>query len=455
MGVRKIITLIFIPLALACAKETAPPPPSPTPAAPPPPPELSTIVVPIRASLAPLLPELEAHVPLTFSDKQKERGIDVRYEVARDPLRLKMIGAGLHATTTVKYALEACRGRFPCISCGFGEPRRLAEITLHTKLEWDASWRIRSATRPLPVSYPKRCEVTWFDIDITRRFVAPVVDDQLRIAAKTIDENVPRLASIRPYAEEIWTSLQAPVEIAPRTWMTLEPSEVSLTPLIGAGLEVTSTLSLRALTRVVVGAKPVVSRKPLPPLRVAPASADGLRVPFDVELSYEDASALAAREVAGKTFKVNGKPLLIESLTLRPAANGKVSVEATIDYRGTYRGKVFLEGTPRFDPATSSLIVPDLDYSLDPKRRTLLVRIAERTAHDTIRQRLRENARFALAPRIHEIRDEITRALTRQLAPGVFLRGRAEGVTPVSVTPMEKVLLVRMIATGRAEVELR
>lgn len=455
MRVRKIITSIFIPLALACAEARVPVAVSNPPAAAPPPPELSTIVIPIRASLAPLLPELEAHVPVTFADTQKERGIDVRYEVAREPLQLKMIGAGLHSTTTVKYALEACRGRFPCISCGFGEARRTADITLHTKLEWDASWKLRSTTRPLPVHYGKKCEVTWFDIDITRRFVAPVVEDQLAIAARTIDRNVPQLAAVRTHAENIWTSLQTPVEIAPRTWLTLEPSEVSLTPITGSGLDVTSTLSLRALTRVVVGAKPAVAPKPLPPLRVAAAMPAGMRVPFDIELPYEDASQLAARELAGKTFTVDGKPLRIESLTLRPAPGGKVLVEAAIDYGRTYRGNVFLEGTPRFDTATSSLVFPDLEYSLDPKRRGLLVRIAERTAHDSIRDRLRQSARFPLAPRIDELRGDITAALTRRLAPGVFLRGRAEGVQPVSVTPAATMLVVRVIATGRAEVELR
>ena len=431
-------------------------PAQPLPAPPPPPAELSTIVVPIRASLAPLLPELEARVPKTFSDKQKERGVDVRYEVERLPLTLNMIGAGLHATTTAKYALEACRGRFPCVSCGFGEPRRLAEIHLQTRLDWDPSWRIRSTTRPLPVSYPKRCQVTWFGIDITKRFIAPVVDDQLKIAARTIDRNTPAVASIKPQAEQIWTALQTPSEIAPRTWLVLDPSEVALTPITGAGLNVTSTLTLRALTRIVVGEKPVATRKPLPALKVASGTPSGLRVPFDLELPYEDASRLATKEIAGKSFKVNGKPLAIESVKLLPAANGKVSVEAQIDYRGgrmrNYKGIIYLQGTPRFDPVTASVVVPDLEYTVE--RRGVLFRVLERAAHDSIRDRLRENARFAFGPRINEMRGEITAALTRKLAPGVFLKGRADAIQPVSVTPLASVLVVRVVATGVAEVEM-
>jgi hypothetical protein len=184
-----------------------------------------------------------------------------------------------------------------------------------------------------------------------------------------------------------------------------------------------------------------------------------VRVPFDLELPYDEASRIATRDFARKTYKVNGRPLIVESIRLAPAPNGRVLVEAAIDYRGgalrNYRGVVFLEGTPRFDAATRSIVVPDLDYSLDPKRRGFFRRIVERAAHESIRARLRESARFDLTPRLNEARAEITRALTRQLAPGVQLRGRADAIEPAAVTPREKVISLHVVATGKAEVEVQ
>ena len=426
----------------------------------PPPAEISTIIIPIRSDLSTVSAQIEERVEKDFSGKAREHGIDIEYTVARDPIRLMMVGAGLHSSTTVRYAMQACRGRFPCISCGYGEARRLADIKLHTRLHWDPSWRLRSTTTLLPVNYEKPCEVTWLDIDITRRFVAPVVERQLDAAAKLIDRNVPALANIRPQAEQIWTSLQQPTELAPRTWLVLEPIDAALSPISGSGAMIMTTLVLRAQTRVVVGEKPFVLQRPLPSLKsAATASPADMRVPFTLELPYEDASRIATRDYAGKTVKVNGKPLTIDSIRFAPSTNGRLLVEATIDYRGgalrNYRGIVYLEGTPRFDPATSSIIVPDLDYSLDPKRRGVLARIAERAAHDSIRRRLRDSARFDLGPRLAEIRGEMNRALTRELAPGVSLRGRAKAIEPVSVTPLANVILVRVVATGAAEVQLR
>jgi hypothetical protein len=414
--------------------------------------------VPIRTTLAPLGPEIERRVATTFANTAHERRLDIRYEVARDPIRLEMIGAGLHSSTRVKYAVEACRGRFPCLSCGFGEPRREAEIRLHTKLQWDASWRLRSVTRPLPVHYARRCEVTWLDIDVTRRFIAPVVESQLREAARVIDANTPGLTDIRPQAAQIWTALQSPIELAPRTWLVLEPRGAALSPITGSGSVVTSTLSLTARTRVVVGEKPAVTLTPLPPLRSSPAATGGVRVPFDVEVSYADASAVLSRELAGKTYRVNGKPLTVESMRLAPAGNGRVLVEAMIDYRGgvlrNHRGPVILEGTPSFDAATSSVTFPDLEYSLSARGRGLLSRIAERAAHESIRDRLRQSSRFSIGPRLTGLRNDVTRALTRDLAKGVRLTGRADAIIPQSVTPLAGVIVIHVVATGAAEVKI-
>jgi hypothetical protein len=181
-------------------------------------------------------------------------------------------------------------------------------------------------------------------------------------------------------------------------------------------------------------------------------------VPFDLELPYDEASKLATHDYAGRTYQVNGKPLVLSSIRLAPAPNNRVLVEALIDYRGgtlrNYKGPIFLEGTPRFDAATQSIVVPDLDYSLDPKRRGLFARIAERAAHDSIRARLRESARFPLGPRIAEVRAELTRALTRPLAPGVQLHGRADAIEPQSVTPRADVIAVRVVARGAAEITI-
>ncbi|HEX6159162.1 MAG TPA: DUF4403 family protein, partial [Thermoanaerobaculia bacterium] len=264
-------------------------------------------------------------------------------------------------------------------------------------------------------------------------------------------------ANLRPQAQQIWSELQKPVELAPRTWLVLDPIDVALTPLAGSGIVVTSTLSLRANTRVILGDKPAAGAKPLPALKVASAVPSGVRVPLDLEIPYSEATRIASAELGGKTFKVGGRDLKIDSIAVAPGQSGKLRISASIDYRGgvlrNYRGIVHLDATPVFDPATQSIHFPDLEYAL-ADRGSVFRRLGERAVHDTLRARLRENIRFPLAEQLARLRNEVTRALTRPLGNGVMLRGKADLIQPVSVTPRDRIV-VHVIATGSAAVELR
>lgn len=461
-------------LAIACSSGATPPAQTASAAPPPPPPaELSTIVIPVTTSLAPLVPQLESQVPkllqkLDAYEMDPEQRFGLKYKVVRDPIALNMQGGGLHATTTIHYALQGCRrtvnpitkaaAMWPCISCGFGEPMRDAEIAIDSHLEWDGNWRLRSATKARPVAFPNPCAVTPLNIDVSEWKIGPLADEQLRQLVKTIDAQTPKMTNLRPQAQEIWTSLQTPSEIAPKTWLVLEPAAVGLGPIRGSGQTVTSSIALVAQTRVVVGAKPVVAAKPLPPLRVAVDSPSGLRVPIAVELPYDEASRLLSEQFANRSYDTGGGKLAVNSIRLLPGTDGKLTVEASIDYRGgrlkRYAGLVYLDGTPRFDPATSSITIADVDYSLDPHRHNLFLRAANAVVHDTLRSTLRANAHWSIASELTRVRGEIDRGLNRALAGGATLHGKVGGLQPISVAAGSQTISLRVVATGTASIGL-
>src|SRR5439155_26829963 len=130
----------------------------------------------------------------------------------------------------------------------------------------------------------------------------------------------------------------------------------------------------------------------------------------------------------------------VNSIRMGPgtAADGRVSIELNVNYRASllkrYSGLVFLEGTPLYDPATRTVTVQNLDYALDPRRKNPFVRIADRVAHEKLRSSLANSAHWSVAPQIDSIREEIDRAVTRPLAPGVMMRGRVDVIEPGAVT---------------------
>jgi len=468
MRAAAIATLV----ALTCA--AAPAPPTPLPITPAPAAEESVIEVPIRASLAPIAAEIEKQVPKRMEkidgfEMDPKNQFGIRYRVTRDPVNLYMQNLGLHAATVVHFGIEGCKrvvnplngaaSMWPCVSCGWAETPREAKITIDSRLEWDAQWRIRSVTKARPVEFPRPCTVTLLNIDLSAWKIGPMVDQQLRDVVKTIDRDTPKLTNLRGTAQQVWTSLQTPTELAPRTWLMFEPVDVALAPLRGSGQLVTSTLSLRARTRVVVGDRPAPAPKPLPALRVAEPTGAGIRVPLDIELPYAEAGRLLTEQFGKRTYKVEGKDLIVDTLALSPGTNGKVVLEMAIDYRGgafrSYRGPVALEGTPTFDSATNAVVIADLDYSLEKKGRNPFFRIAERVVHETLRTRLRQNARFPIGAQIASVRAEVERAMTRPLAPNVAMRGTVQSIAPTAVIAHSAGITIRVLAAGGAAVEVR
>ena len=119
-----------------------------------------------------------------------------------------------------------------------------------------------------------------------------------------------------------------------------------------------------------------------------------------------------------------------------------------------YRGLVYLEATPVFDPATRTVTLQNLDYSLDPHRKNPFLRIADRVAHDQLRATLANASHWSVAPQIGALRDEIARAVTRPLAPGVMMRGRVDAIEPGTVVLDPNGIILHVLATGSAEVEI-
>ena len=68
---------------------------------------------------------------------------------------------------------------------------------------------------------------------------------------------------------------------------------------------------------------------------------------------------------------------------------------------------------------------------------------------------LAEGARWSIAPQIATIRGEIEKAMVRPLAPGVFLRGRVDDITPLAIGLHPDAIAIDVVATGSAEVEIR
>lgn len=429
----------------------------------------STITIALSLPIAPLAAEVNQSVPgsierLSTFEMDSSGRFGVKYRIERDLIRMGMRGSHLRATTTFRYGLTGCMRTptrlrsgsyrmWPCVSCGMDEPLREAAAVLDTRIALGNDWRIQSRTVAQPVVLRDDCRVTLLNIDISEWKVAPFINDQLESTARTIDRRISTDTTLERQAEAVWKAIGSPLEIAPRVWLSLAPEAIALGPLSGEGQTASTSLILRARPSVVIGTRPPTTLPALPRPSALPAGS-GIEVAFQTILPFDEAGRLLETQFAQASRTRKEHPIEISNVVLAGGADDEVIVRANAAFdqplAGRYEGPITLRGRPAWDPASQTIFIADLDYSLDdPGVRS---RIADFVIHSQFRSRLQDAARWPAGPRIEHLRRQIDAALNRSLNANVTMSGRIDSIRVQGLDVQRGRFVIPAIAQGNLAV---
>jgi hypothetical protein len=130
---------------------------------------------------------------------------------------------------------------------------------------------------------------------------------------------------------------------------------------------------------------------------------------------------------------------------------GKLALE--LRFSGGANGRVYFVGTPRYDPSTNELYVPDLDY--DVGSAGLLIKGVEWVKHDDVRDFIRSQARWSIGDVMGQGREQLLKGLNRDLAPGVHLTADVNQVQGLSVHPRRANIRLRAQADAVARLTVK
>ena len=420
----------------------------------------SSLSVPVRIDLEALLAEVEEHVPVAWGDLSEPVGLAeggravTAIELAREPFDAVFRGPSARLSSMVSYRV---RGTYdlpllPDINfgCATGPadvwPR--LEVALLAPVDLTDDWRLDTKTqvldiRPATEGARDRCRVTAVDVDITERVVG-AAREFLEEHTGVIDSIVAG-ADVRSRFESWWGVLREPVRIGDELWLEIRPEAISKGRIEGRGRVVEVQASLGARPRVVLGARPEPSTKPLPSLGDG-ALAGPLEVLVEAVGEYGEATRLLSEVLGGVDFQIGERRVELRSVDLTGIGAGRVALEARIG--GSVEGSLFLVGTPRYDPATGLASVPDLAFSVSTS--SLLLGGASWILESGLESFLRERARWPVEPALEWAGQRLHEGLNRSLADGVRLEGAVHDIRVVGIRATPTALLVGAAATADA-----
>lgn len=422
----------------------------------------STLDIPLTYDLSPVVSALEKAVPRKFGNIKERKQLAnkrmaVAFEAVRDPFAVSLNGQTAYISAVVHYEGQGFY-KPPIVreisgSCGIEGVKPRARITIASDLRISPDWKLRGKTRvarvePYSTETRDQCLVTVFNINVTDR-VIDATKNALTSKQTMIDRRISSL-DIKTRFEGWWHLLEKPIPLTDSVWLTINPSAVRMGQNVGVKKTLVTALGFSASPKVVTGPMPVVTPTPLPPLHPA-AVGDGLHILMEGVIGYGLATDLVKQHLVGKKFEQAGRTFVVKDARLFGIGGGKLALE--LRFSGGANGRVYLVGTPRYDPSTNELYVPDLDY--DVGSAGLLVQSVEWLKHDDVRDFIRNQARWSIGDVMGQGREQLMKGLNRDLAPGVHIAADVKQVQGLSVRARRANIRLRAQADAIARLTVK
>lgn len=418
------------------------------------PPITSTINIPIKVEMKPLLKLADDAFDKEFKGSDKPcSGLRYDYKVQRQPLKVTGKGKTLFLDLNMAYGfrgeycaaciMETCVNPPIPFSCGWNESLRRVNVKLSSDIDILSNYRIKSVSKFLELNTIDPCAITFANININN-VLLDQLKPQLGSFAKMIDQEVAK-QDLKPYVLPVWKALQEDIKIDQVGYLRFQPQQLSLGELAMNGSLLTFSIGLKAAPVITPESqsKPVTA---LPNLS-AYQKGNGFEVYTDLAMNYDSLSKQVFSTIQNESFALGKEKIRVTYMKLFPA-NEKLGVE--VGFTGTKKGVFYLLGNPEFDSKTGHLKLKNVEYDIATKN--VLIKSAKWLLDETIRKKLEEQMDFDMSALVQDTKKSINESLNQKMDYGVQLKGLLTSLDIVGWDINSKNLVVRSKIKGDLQV---
>lgn len=340
---------------------------------------------------------------------------------------------------------------------GYKDTEFSIRLRLISKIGISPSWQVHSDTYVDSYDWitEPNVKVGTFKIPI-KAMVSRLLNRNFEKISSAIDEQINGTIDLKKYAEVAWNLARQPVLLSKEydTWLVVQPSSVTMTPLLVSGNILRATIGVQAFTQTVTSVeKPTVPKASgLPQLQILDKVPGNFKIGLISLISYEEASRLASKNFSGKSYSfVKGQYTVQVTGIEMYGQNERLVIK--VNLTGSINGYIYLKGVPYYDPATQMLSLKDLDYDLDTKNSII------RTANWLLQgkfSKMMENALvFPVGEQISSTRKIIQQLIKNyKVTDGIQLKGELSEIAPDRVYLTPKHLYSVVFAQGNVSLKV-
>lgn len=430
------------------------------------PPEINSmtnsIVVPVEINLSNYFKQANKTVPEITSGFDKPcSGIRYEFEFQKDSFNISTVKnhllSELHGSYWIKMEYcAACSGLLsakpicltPIIpfSCGINEKRPSLRIRFSTELTINENYGLSTKTSIDELKSLNPCEVTLFRFDATDE----VIKEVRKTLKKQCEETDKQLAmiSFQKEASDLWKNMNQSIKIPYLGYIHFEPISLSLVKPRLDQNKLYTTIVLNCRTYLNQNSIKAPATE-LPKLNIiASAPKDTFDLFTDFELNYDSISQLFTEQVKEKTIDFNKNHFEFNSVTVSGLDKNKLVL--AIQFSGTKKGVLYLQGIPSFDNTTKILELSKLEFDL--KTKSILLKSAKWLFSNRIYSELEKATKLDLSAQFNDLKKTIDRNLQKKT--GDFsLSGKMHDVSVIHIFPTLDHLYLRTCLKAQLNVK--
>ncbi|MGZ3923661.1 MAG: DUF4403 family protein [Flavisolibacter sp.] len=425
----------------------------------------SQIDIPIQINLRPIYALAEKNVDTVFTSPgypdgwvQADCATRYKYHFRRSPLTMSMNGTVLNLAFMGYYQIvgstRACVSGAvlspwtPACRCGFDEAERRVNVSFSSSFQLQPNYILSSRivrNEPKPLD---KCSVCFWGQDITTE-VLKGLKDELDASKKTMDSAYGNF-NLRPYMQQAWNMLNDVYAIPGVGYFSLHPKKLRMENINAKNDLLNINIGISA-TPVVSFERPVMGTSLVPNLANA-NNPGGFDIYLEAALQYDSLSNVLNGYLVNKRFDVGEgllkKHIIIENTSVTGDENGNMNI--SVDFTGSFDGKVEFVGKPVYNPEKKTIEVQDLDYDL--KTRNLLLNTAKWLFNQKIISELKKYTSFDLTQYYDTASKTMNDWLNREWTKGIRGSGSITDLKLTAVYALPQHLLIRSNCVGKLNV---
>ena len=265
-------------------------------------------------------------------------------------------------------------------------------------------------------------------VDLPITFIADmIIKYNTATINSAIDEGLQQSLDLKTNALQAWTEIQKPMLLSEEygLWLRISPKTIAAMPISGGKGIIKHTSAIQGVAECFTGKEPPSRiNRVLPELQTASKLPDDFLANVVSYIGYEYLDSITRLMLVNTSYTFGKKKITINGVSVY--GNENKMIIAT-DVSGSIKGKLYFAGIPIYRIADSSIILKDLQFSV--QTRNVLLKSASWLANSGIEKMIGKSMAYPVGADIRETYDMMAESLRKyELGEGFYITGTLSGL---------------------------